>query len=72
MRRSCSPGEWDWDALRSFNFAVGGLLSIPDHLQKTDFRAKALKVARSKIDDARECGTKTKSVSVVKTRMGVT
>ena len=26
--RSCLPDEWDWDALRSFDFAVAELLSI--------------------------------------------
>ena len=48
--RSCLPYEWDWVALRSFEFAFGELLSVSEFMQKTEFRAKALKVARSKID----------------------
>ena len=68
--RSCLPDEWDWDALRSSDCAVGELLSIPEFMQKTDFRTKALKFARSKIDLERERGRKTKSDVVVKTVMG--
>ena len=56
--RSCLPDEWDWDALRSFDFAIGELLSIPECMQRTEFRAKALKVMRSKIDGEREHGKK--------------
>ena len=33
VARSCLPAEWDWDALRSFDFAVGELLSIPEFMQ---------------------------------------
>ena len=70
MARSCLHAEWDWDALQSFDFAVGELLSIPEFLQKTEFRAKVLNVARSKIDVERERGKKTKSDAVAKTVMG--
>ena len=70
VSRSCLPAEWDWDALRSFDFAVGELLGIPEFMQKTEFRAKVLKVARSKIDVERERGKKGKSDAVAKTEMG--
>ena len=70
VSRSCLPAEWDWDALRSFDFAVSELLSIPEFMQKTEFRAKVLKVARSKIDVERERGNKVKADSVAKTVMG--
>ena len=70
MSRSCLPDEWDWDALRSFDFAVGELLSIPEFMQKTEFWAKVLKVARSKILVERERGKKSKSVAVAKAVMG--
>ena len=39
-------------------------------MQKTDFRAKVLKVARLKIDVERERGKKGKSDAVAKTVMG--
>ena len=70
VSRSCLPAEWDWDALQSFDFAVGELLGNLEFMQKTEFRAKVLKVARSKIDVERERGKKGKSDSVAKTVMG--
>ena len=68
--RSCLPNEWDWEALRYFDFAVDELLGIPEVMQKTDFRAKVLKVARSKTRVERERGKKAKSDAVAKTVMG--
>ena len=68
--RSCLPAEWDWDALRSFDYAVSELLGIPEFMQKTEFRAKVLKVARSKIDVERDRGKKGNSDVVAKTGMG--
>ena len=70
VSRGCLPSEWDWDALRSFDFSVGELLSIPEFMRKTEFRSKVLKVAKSKIDVERERGKKAKSDSVAKTVMG--
>ena len=70
VSRSCLPAEWDWDALRSFDSAVSELLGIPEFMQKTEFRAKVLKVARSKIDVERERGKKGKPDAVAKTVMG--
>ena len=70
VSRSCLPAEWDWDALRSFDFAVSELLGIPEFMQKTEFHAKVLKVAKSKIDVERERGKKGKSDVVAKTVMG--
>ena len=58
VSRNCLPSEWDWDALQSFVFAVGELLGNPEFMQKTEFRAQVLKVARSKIDVERERGKK--------------
>ena len=70
LPRSCLPDEWDWDALRSFDFAVGELLSIAEFMPKTEFRAEALKVARSLIDVERERGKEGKSDAVVETVTG--
>ena len=70
VSRSCLPAEWDWDALRFFDFAVSELLGIPEFMQMTEFRAKVLKVARSKIDVERERGKKGESDAVAKTVMG--
>ena len=68
--RSWWPDEWDWDALRSFHFVIGELLSVPSFMQKTEFRAKALKVDRTIIEVELERGRKTKSDAVVKAAMG--
>ena len=70
VSRSCLPAEWDWDALRSFDFAVSELLGIPEFIQKTEFRSKVLKVAKSEIDVERDRGKKGKSDVVAKTVMG--
>ena len=70
VSRSCLPAEWDWHALRSFDFAVSELLGIPEFMQKAEFRAKMLKVARSKTDVERERGKKGKSDAIEKTVMG--
>ena len=70
VSRSCLTAEWDWDALQSFDFAVSELLGIPEFMQKTEFRAKVLKVARSKIDVERGRGKKRKSNAVAKTVIG--
>ena len=70
VSRSCLPSEWDWDALRSFDFAVSELLGIPEFMQKTEFRSKVLKVAKSKINVERERGKKARSDAVAKTVMG--
>ena len=70
VSRDCLPSEWDWDALRSFDFSVGGLLGIPEFMRKTEFPSKVLKVAKSKIDVERERGKKVRSDTVAKTVMG--
>ena len=70
VSRCCLPAEWDWDTLRSFDFAVSELLGIPEFMLRTEFRAKVLKVARSKFDVERERGKKGKSGVVAKTVMG--
>ena len=46
----------DWGKLRSFDFAVIELSNVPGFKQTTEFRAKALKVGKSKIDIERDRG----------------
>ena len=70
VSRDCLPSEWNWDALRSFDFALSELLGIPEFMQKTEFRSKVLKVARSKIDVEREREKMARSDTVAKTVMG--
>ena len=47
-------------------------MGVPECMQKTEFRAKALKVAKSKIDQERERGKKTKTDALVETKIGET
>ena len=70
MSGDCLPSEWNWDALRSFDFSVGELLGIPEFMRKTEFRSKVSKFAQSKIDVERERGKKARSDTVAKTLMG--
>ena len=56
--------------MRSFDIAVGELLSNPEFMQKPEFWARALKVARMKIDVERDRGKKAKSDANAKTEMG--
>ena len=55
--------------MRSFDLAASELLDIPEVMQKTEFRSKVLKVAKSKIDVERERGKKARSDTVAKTVM---
>ena len=68
--RSCLPDEWDWDALRSFDFAVDDLLSVPELMQGTEISGKSSENCKIKIDVERERGKQAKSDAVAKTVMG--
>ena len=70
VSRDSRASEWDWDALRSFDFAVSELLGIPEFMQKTEFRSKVLKVAKSKIEVELERGKKAMSDTVATTVIG--
>ena len=71
-QRSELPVESDEKQMRSFDFAVKELLSVPDFMPKTKFRAKALKVAKSKIDIERDRGKRTKASVMAQAVLGVT
>ena len=58
MRKVAVPG-----------FAVMRLVSVPDSVQKSEFRANAIKVTKSKIDLERDRRMKTKSDVVARTVM---
>ena len=58
VKRTDLPDESDWDKMRSSDFAVDELLNIPEFMEQTEFRAEALKVAKSRIDVAQDRGKK--------------
>ena len=72
LKRSDLLDESDLENLWSFDFDMTDFLSLPDSMQKTKFRTKALKVAKYKIDMQRDRGKKTKADVVVRTVLGET
>ena len=54
VERDTLPDENDWEALRQFDFIDTKFLDVLSFMEKTEFRAKAMRVAKSKIDVERE------------------
>ena len=54
VERDTLPDENDWKALRQFDFIETKFLDVPSFMEKTEFRAKAMRVAKSKIGVERE------------------
>ena len=54
VERDILPDENNWEALRQYDFIETKFLDVPCFMEKTDFRAKAMRVAESKIDVERE------------------
>ena len=54
VQRDTLPDERDWDTLLQYKFTSAKLLDRPSFLAKTEFRAKTLRVANSKVDVERE------------------
>ena len=59
------PDENDWEALRQHDFIHTKLLDVPSFMEKTEFRAKALRVAKSKIDVEREKSNRQRPSDIV-------
>ena len=54
LERETLPDENVWEVLRQYDFIDTKLLDVPSFMEKTEFRAKAMRVAKSKIDVERE------------------
>ena len=54
VERETLPDESDWEALRQYDFIETKFLDVPSFMEKIEFRAKAMRVAKSKIDVERE------------------
>ena len=54
VERDTLPDENDWEALRQYDFIEEKFLDVPPFMEKTEFRAKAMRVAKSKTDAERE------------------
>ena len=65
MERDNLPDESDWEAPRQYDFASTKFLDVPFFVEKTEFRAKAMWVAKLKIDVKREKVKRHKSPEVI-------
>ena len=54
VTRDCFPEEDVWDALLELNFTNAQLLSVSQFMEKTEFRAKAMRAARKRIKVEKE------------------
>ena len=50
----CSDTLPDWEALRQYDFTSTKFLDVPSLMERTEFRAKTMRAAKSKIDVERE------------------
>ena len=50
VERDTLPDEIDWEALRKYDFIETKFLDVPSFMEKTEFRAKATRIAKSKND----------------------
>ena len=73
VERDTLPYESDWDALRQYEFIETKFLDVPYFMEKSEFRAKAMRVAKSKIDVEREKSKRQKrSEAVARSVIGAT
>ena len=73
MERDTLPDESDWEALRQYDFIETKLLDVPSFMEKTEYRAKAMLVAKSKIDVELEKSKRQKpSEAVARSVIGAT
>ena len=64
------PEENDWDALLGFEFIDAQLLSISQFMEETEFRTKAMRAAKGRIDVEKEKSKKLKTNVVGSAVMG--
>ena len=54
VERDTLPDDSDWETLLQYDFNSTKFLDVPSFMEKTGFRTKAMRVAKSKIDVERE------------------
>ena len=54
MTRDCLPEEDNWDAFLEFDFTNVQSLSVSNFMEKTEFRTKAMRAAKERINVERE------------------
>ena len=70
ISRDSWPEENEWDALLEFDFSDVKLLSVSQFLKKTEFRTKAMRAAKGRIDVENEKNKKSKTDVVASAVMG--
>ena len=68
--RESLPEENDWDALLGFDFTDVQLLSISQFMEKTEFRTKAMRAAKGRINVEKEKSKKAKTDVIASAVMG--
>ena len=70
VTRECLPEENDWEVLLEFDFTNVQLLSVSQFMEKTEFRTKAMRAAKGRINVEREKNTKMRTDVVIGTVLG--
>ena len=65
VERVTLPDESDWEMLRQYDFTETKFLDVVNFKEKTEFRSKAMQVAKTKIDVEREKSKRQKLSEVV-------
>ena len=61
VARKCLPEENNWDALLEFDFTNVQMLSVSQFMEKTEFRRKAMRAAKGRINVEREKNKKVRT-----------
>ena len=70
ISRESLPEEYDWDALLGFEFIDAQLLSISHFMEKTEFRTKALRAAKGRINVENQKSKKSRTDVIASAIMG--
>ena len=70
VSQECLPEKNEWDALLEFDFTNVQLLSVSQLMEKTEFRTKAMRAAKGRINAEREKNKKVRTDVVAGTVMG--
>ena len=54
LSRESLPDENDWDALLGFEFIDARILKVSQFMEKTEFRTKAMRAAKGRINVEKE------------------
>ena len=68
--RDSLPEEDDWDALLEFDFTNAQLLSVSQFMEKSEFRTKAMRAAKGRINVEKEKNKKVRTDVVAGTVVG--